>query len=120
MPPAAAANACLYFAFEEAPSQIMRNMRSIGFDLEHWVRKGLLRFHAVRSTLYGLEQHLVTIHKQVNEFEPSVVIIDPITNLMTIGDKRGDQVDADAGDRFPQEPGHHGPVHQPHRERNLD
>ncbi len=76
----------LYLAYEEAPSQIMRNMTSIGYDLEQWVRKGLLRFHAVRSTLYGLEHHLVTIHKQVNEFDPSVVVIDPITSLMTIGD----------------------------------
>jgi len=76
----------LYLAYEEAPSQIMRNMTSIGYDLEQWVRKGLLRFHAVRSTLYGLEHHLVSIHKQVNEFEPSVVIVDPITNLMTIGE----------------------------------
>jgi len=76
----------LYLAYEEAPSQIMRNMQSIGYDLEQWVRKGLLRFYAVRSTLYGLEHHLVTIHKQVNEFEPSVVVIDPITNLMTIGE----------------------------------
>ncbi len=76
----------LYLAYEEAPAQIMRNMRSIGYDLEQWVRKDLLRFHAVRSTLYGLEQHLVTIHKQVTEFKPSVVVIDPITNLMTIGE----------------------------------
>lgn len=76
----------LYLAYEEAPSQIVRNMQSIGYDLEQWVRKGLLRFQAVRSTLYGLEHHLVTIHKQVNEFDPSVVVIDPITNLMTIGE----------------------------------
>jgi circadian clock protein KaiC len=79
---------CLYMAYEEAPAQIIRNMTSIGYDLEQWVRKGLLRFHAVRSTLYGLEQHLVTMHKQVTEFEPSVVIIDPITNLLAIGESQ--------------------------------
>jgi circadian clock protein KaiC len=46
---------CLYLALEEAPAQIVRNMGSIGFDLGRWVDKGLLRFHGVRSTLYGLE-----------------------------------------------------------------
>ena len=77
---------CLYLALEEAPSQIIRNMGSIGYDLGQWVRKGLLRFHGVRSTLYGLEQHLVSMHNLVSEFHPSVVIVDPITNLMVIGE----------------------------------
>ena len=76
---------CLYLAFEESPSQIVRNMSSIGFDLAAWTRNGRLLFHAVRSTLCGLEQHLVTIHKLVEEFRPSAVIIDPVTNLTNIG-----------------------------------
>jgi circadian clock protein KaiC len=79
---------CLYLAYEEAPSQIVRNMASIGFHLDQWVRQGLLRFCAVRSTLYGLEQHLGTAHKQVTEFQPAAVVIDPITNLAAIGDQR--------------------------------
>ncbi len=76
---------CLYFSFEEAPAQIIRNMASIGIDLKRWVSKGLLRFHSARSTLYGLEQHLVVIHKLVNEFEPAAVVMDPITNLTSVG-----------------------------------
>ena len=79
---------CLYLAFEEAPSQIIRNMASIGFDLDHWVRKGLLRFQAVRLTLYGLEQHLVSIHKAVNDFQPAGVVVDPITNLTAVSDQQ--------------------------------
>ena len=75
----------LYFIFEESPAQIIRNMRSIGIDLEPWVKKGLLRFHAARPSLYGLEMHLVTIHKQIKEFMPGVVAIDPISNLVNIG-----------------------------------
>jgi circadian clock protein KaiC len=81
---------CLYFAFEEAPAQIVRNMASIGFDLDRWVRKGLLRFEAVRSTLYGLEQHLVSIHKAVKDFQPAGVIVDPITNLTAISGDQGE------------------------------
>lgn len=77
---------CLYVTFEESPDQIMRNMKSIGLDLRKWVDQGLLQLHAVRSTYYGLETHLVQIHKMVESFNPSVVIIDPITNLVTIAD----------------------------------
>ncbi len=76
---------CLIFAFEESPKQIIRNMQSIGIDLQLWVDKGLLKFHASRPTLYGLETHLVTIHKIVNNFQPDVVIFDPISNLITVG-----------------------------------
>jgi circadian clock protein KaiC len=76
---------CIYFAFEESPAQIIRNMRSIGMDLEPWVTKGLLRFHAERPSVYGLENHLLTMHKTINEFKPAVVVVDPITNLMSSG-----------------------------------
>ena len=75
---------CLYLAFEESQAQIIRNMRSIGLDLEPWVDQGLLKFHAARSTLYGLEMHLAVIHKLTNEFQPSTVIMDPITNLSIV------------------------------------
>ena len=76
---------CIYFAFEESPNQIIRNMRSIGMDLDKFVSSGLLKFQASRPTLHGLEMHLVSIHKLVKEFKPAVVILDPITNLITIG-----------------------------------
>ncbi len=76
---------CLYLAFEESPAQIIRNMRSIGLDLAPWVDQGLLRFHAARPTLYGLEMHLAVIHKLVNDFQPTAVIMDPITNLIHRG-----------------------------------
>jgi circadian clock protein KaiC len=76
----------LYFCFEESPNQLMRNMLSIGINLETWVRKGLLQFQATRPTLYGLEMHLAITHKAVNTFKPAIVILDPI-NTFIIGDK---------------------------------
>jgi circadian clock protein KaiC len=76
---------CLYFAFEESPSQIIRNMSSIGIDLARWVKKGFLKFHSTRPTLYGLEMHLVTFHKLIEDFNPQVFIVDPISNLSTAG-----------------------------------
>jgi len=75
---------CLYFAFEESPKQIVRNMRSIGIDLEPWVGKGRLRFHASRPTYAGIEDVLLVAHKHIRSFQPSIVIIDPMTNLLSI------------------------------------
>jgi len=76
---------CLFFAFEESPKQIIRNMSSIGMDLDRWVKKGLLRFHSARPSLYGLEMHLVTFHKVIDEFKPQVFVVDPISNLSAAG-----------------------------------
>jgi circadian clock protein KaiC len=76
---------CLCFLFEESPQQLLRNMRSIGIDLEPWVAAGLLRFHADRPSRYGLETHLATMHQLVADFKPSVTVLDPVTNLMTVG-----------------------------------
>lgn len=79
---------CVYIAFEESPDQIIRNMRSIGLDLELWVKKGLLHFHAVRSTSYGLEMHLLMFHKLVRDLEPKAVVLDPIGSLIDAGSLR--------------------------------
>jgi circadian clock protein KaiC len=76
---------CLCFLFEESPRQLIRNMRSIGIDLEPWVSAGLLQFHADRPSRYGLETHLVTMYQIVTDFKPTVAVIDPVTNLMTVG-----------------------------------
>ncbi|HEX5717480.1 MAG TPA: circadian clock protein KaiC [Thermoanaerobaculia bacterium] len=76
---------CVYFAFEESRSQVVRNMRSIGIDLQPWVDEGLLVFHASRPTLHGLERHLVTMYKIIRDFRPRVVVVDPITNFLAVG-----------------------------------
>jgi len=77
----------LFFAFEESPNQIMRNMRSIGIDLQPWVQKGLLQFQATRPTFAGLEMHLTKMHKAINAFKPQVVIVDPL-NSFVIGSNK--------------------------------
>ena len=70
---------CLYFAFEESPAQIVRNMRSAGIDLARHVENGLLRFEAARPSLFGLEMHLARMNRDIEEFEPATVIVDPIS-----------------------------------------
>jgi len=76
---------CLYFAFEESAAQIQRNMNSIGLDLGRFVRDGTLRIVPARPSAAGLEVLLTSIHQKVNEFEPQLVIMDPISNLITVG-----------------------------------
>lgn len=75
---------CLYFALEESFSQLSRNMKGIGIDLKKCQDKGLLTFQAWRPTTYSLEMHLVRLHKFVEELKPSAVIVDPITNLLSV------------------------------------
>jgi len=75
---------CLFFAFEESESQVIRNMRSIGIDLEQWVKNGLLIYHADRPTIYGLETHLSVMQEMINEFNPRAVIVDPVSNLNAV------------------------------------
>ena len=77
----------LFFAFEESPSQIMRNLGSVGIDLAPWVDEGLLQFQATRPTVAGLEIHLTTMHKAILEFQPQIVIIDPLNSFISAGNE---------------------------------
>ncbi|WP_456312432.1 circadian clock protein KaiC [Pseudomonas shirazensis] len=78
----------IYFAFEESPQQLVRNMRSIGVDLQKHIDKGNLQIHSSRPSLNGLELHLLTLRKLIKEFKPSTIIIDPISNLITVGSEQ--------------------------------
>ena len=79
----------LIFSYEESSNQLIRNMRSIAIDLERWTKKGLLRIHSSRPTLQGLEQHLVQMYEAVRQFQPSLVVVDPISNLTMHADDAG-------------------------------
>lgn len=78
----------LFFTFEESPDQIMRNMNSIGIDLRPHLESGMLKIMAQRPFLHGLEMHLVAIHKEIERFNPSVVILDPVSNFIASGNAR--------------------------------
>lgn len=77
----------IYFAFEESPQQLIRNMKSIGIDLDKHIKKGTLQIHSSRPSLNGLELHLLTLRKLIKEFQPTTIIIDPISNLITVGSR---------------------------------
>jgi circadian clock protein KaiC len=73
---------CLYIDFEESRDQVARNMNSVGIDLDHWAEQGLLTHEAWRPTQFGIEMHLLRIHKFIEKVKPQCVVIDPITNLL--------------------------------------
>ncbi|MCJ2061762.1 circadian clock protein KaiC [Methylobacterium sp. J-088] len=81
---------CMSFVFEESGEQICRNAHSVGLDLRRHLDTGLLRFEAARPSLYGLEMHLARMHRDIEQFRPSVVVIDPISAL------RGPEVELQA------------------------
>jgi circadian clock protein KaiC len=84
----------IYFAFEESQEQIVRNMSSVGLHLQRWVDDGLLLFRCVRPSQLGLEAHLLTLQDLVEDFGPEVVVIDPISDLVSGGRDRDRAVTA--------------------------
>ena len=81
---------CLFFAFEESAAQVTRNMASVGIDLKRHRDAGLLKFEAARPSLYGFEMHLARMHRDIDTFKPSVIVVDPISAF------RGPQVEVNA------------------------
>ena len=71
----------LFFSLEESPAQLIRNMRSIGMDLQRWVDEGLLRLYAVRPTALGFEEHLAVLHRLLEETDPQLVVLDAVSSL---------------------------------------
>jgi circadian clock protein KaiC len=77
---------CVLFSYEESQDEIVRNMRSVGFNLDTWLKEGLLHIIAHRPSLEGLEMHLLTIHNEIEEINPGLVVVDPISSFSDIGD----------------------------------
>jgi circadian clock protein KaiC len=75
----------MYFAFEESQAEMVRNMASVGIDLQQWLDAGLLQFRCFRAGLFGLESHLFEMQKWVGEFDPAVVVKDPVSDLLRVG-----------------------------------
>ncbi len=77
----------LYFSFEESADQAVRNMKSIGMDMGRWIKSDKLRFIATRPTFYSLEMHLAVMLREVTRFDPSLVVLDPISSFLESGDR---------------------------------
>lgn len=79
---------CLYLPFEESTSQIVRNLRSVGIDIDPYLREGRLQMEPIRPSSFGLEEHLVRVHEIVEACHPDTVIMDPITSFSGIGNRQ--------------------------------
>ncbi|WP_240236172.1 circadian clock protein KaiC [Nocardioides sp. CFH 31398] len=71
----------LFLSFEEPSGQVVRNMRSIGLDLQHWIDKGLLVVQHMRPAITGLEAHLASLHMILDEHPAEVVVLDAVASL---------------------------------------
>jgi circadian clock protein KaiC len=78
----------LLFAFEESPAQLTRNLRSVGIDLQPHVDAGLLRIQSTRPSAHGLEAHLAMILQQIDDFDPHLVVVDPISAFSDLASNR--------------------------------
>ncbi len=76
----------LYLSFEESAQQTVRNMRSIGIDLQPWLDAGLLHHIAARPTFYSLEMHLAIMLREIAKVRPQVVVLDPISAFVGSGE----------------------------------
>ena len=107
----------LYLAFEESPKQIVRNMRSAGIDLKPYMDKKSLLIRSERPTLLGLEMHLLQMTKLVDQFKPHVVVMDPITNLISVGAEADVKSMLTRFVDFLKGRAGHVPLHEPHLAR---
>jgi circadian clock protein KaiC len=83
----AAGERALFFSFEESADQSVRNMKSLWVDIGQWIKSDKLRFIATRPTFYSLEMHLAVMLREVTRFNPSIVVLDPISSFMESGDR---------------------------------
>lgn len=75
----------LYIACEQSADEVARNMRSIGIDLSRWMKRNLLTFYSVRPSTYGLERHIVRIHDLIEQVNPGIIVVDPISSFVSAG-----------------------------------
>lgn len=75
----------LYVSFDEAAAQIIRNLRSVGMNLDEHIDRGLLRIYSVRTEARSAEEHLIELRRLMRAFEPRHLIVDPISALAKTG-----------------------------------
>lgn len=79
----------MYIGFDEPSHEIVRNLRSIGINLEPHVSSGILVMLSIRSSLTGTEEHIGNIRNLLNTHQPRCVVIDPLSAII---DSSGDGV----------------------------
>jgi circadian clock protein KaiC len=77
----AAGERTLLFALEESHEQLVRNAAAWGYDFLDWEKRGLLRIVTRYPHSMTLEDHLVHIKDQIDDFQPHRLAVDSLSAL---------------------------------------
>lgn len=72
----------LYVSFDEAPEQIVRNLRSVSISLGPYVARNRLRFAAFRMGAASVEENFFRLTEQIEKFRPDAMVVDPLSALV--------------------------------------
>jgi circadian clock protein KaiC len=75
----------LYICFDEGGEEIVRNLRSVGIDLQRHIDAGLLRMVAARAEARSADEHLLRIRAAIEDHDPRCMVIDPLSAITKAG-----------------------------------
>ncbi|MEX2616168.1 MAG: circadian clock protein KaiC [Alphaproteobacteria bacterium] len=71
----------LFVSFDEPAAQIVRNLNSVGLDLQRHVDSGLLQFRSLRTGQYSVEEYLIELEEEIDRFKPDCMVVDPVSAI---------------------------------------
>lgn len=80
---------CLLFAFEESREQLTRNATGWGVDFEQMEKDGKLKVICDYPEAAGLEDHLISMKKMIEEFKPNRIAVDSLSALERVSTIKG-------------------------------
>lgn len=76
----------LFVSFDEAPTQVVRNLGTVGIRLAPHVESGALRMHSLRGRAASPEAHAAHIRQLLREHRARNLVVDPISALGPTGE----------------------------------
>jgi len=77
-----------YVSFEEPADSIIANMRSCNLDLESHRQNDQLRFLSILPESVGIEEHLIVLFNEIEQYKPTYLVIDAISAYQRMGNKQ--------------------------------
>src|SRR6056297_1152504 len=72
----------LYVSFDEMQAPYVRNLASVGLQLQPHIDAGRIRFCARSGGAGVIAEHMLALQGDVEEFDPHILIIDPVSALL--------------------------------------
>jgi circadian clock protein KaiC len=79
----------LLFAFEESRGQLLRNAKGWGFDFDRYEREGLVKLCCRYPETASLEDHLIYLRHEIEQFNPGRIAIDSLSALERVSSHKG-------------------------------